>query len=385
MTARVLIHVQHLLGTGHVKRVAAVAYGLAEIGLDVEIMSGGVPLHGLDCGRARLFQLPPLRAADAAFRTLVDERGIAIDDAWKSRRREVSLQRFADVRPDVLITELFPFGRRMLEFELVPLLEAAHARRPRPLILCSLRDVLVRPREPAKIARALERARTLYDHILVHGDPELIDLPASYPAARELCDRLSYTGYVTARMTPESAQADGADEIIVSSGGGAVGARLLETAVDAQLHMSRGRRWRLLVGNDVPAEVKHRLRRAASADLIVEPARSDFPGLLRRCHASVSQAGYNTTMDILEARAPAVLVPFATGDETEQTARAAALAKRGWAELLPEDQLNPVSLAAAIGRAVARGRPDASALRRDGSGETARIVRDLLRERERAA
>jgi len=46
---------------------------------------------------------------------------------------------------------------------------------------------------------------------------------------------------------------------------------------------------------------------------------------------SVSQAGYNTILNILAARVPAVVVPFASERETEQAAlRAERLAARGF-------------------------------------------------------
>ncbi len=382
MTERVLIHVQHLLGTGHLRRAAALGAALAEVGFDVEIASGGPPIAGLDAGRSRLFQLPPLRTADASFKTLIDAAGNAVDDDWKRRRRDLLLSRFAAFRPDVLVTELFPFGRRVLEFELVPLLDAARTRRDRPLILCSLRDVLVAPRDIGKVETAIARARDWYDRILVHGDPALIDLPASYPAAQTIADRITYTGYVDSPPVPGAASDDGNDEIIVSAGGGAVGARLLETAVEAKAGgAGAGRIWRLLVGADTPAAIRHRLEAHRAPDLIVEPARRDFRTLLRRCHVSVSQAGYNTVMDLLETRARAVLVPFATGGETEQAQRAQALAAKGWALVMPADRLDAANLAAAIEQAGRAPAPDAAGLNRDGAAMTARLVRTLLSSR----
>lgn len=383
MPLRIMIHVQHLLGTGHFRRAAAIGRVLAENGHEVEMASGGPPLVHPGIGAARLFQLPPMRAADASFRLLVDERGQPIDAAWKARRRDLLLGRFAALRPDVLITELFPFGRRQLEFEILPLLEAARTLSPSPLILCSVRDVLVAPGDPAKIARALERARG-YDRILVHGDPALLDLPASYPAARELGDRLAYTGYIAAPSSAEPPGDDGRDEIIVSSGGGAVGARLLETAMAARSLTEPGRRWRLLLGADLPADARARLMASHGPGLIVEPARDDFAGLLQRCHVSVSQAGYNTVMDILQANTRAVLVPFAAGNETEQALRAASLAARSWATVVDEATLDPAGLATAITEAGRRGRPGATALRCNGAVETARLVEALHTERRAA-
>ena len=58
---RVLFYVQHLLGIGHLKRAALICRALAAAGLDTTLVSGGMPVPGLDIGGARLHQLPPLR------------------------------------------------------------------------------------------------------------------------------------------------------------------------------------------------------------------------------------------------------------------------------------------------------------------------------------
>lgn len=373
MTARILFHVQHLLGSGHLRRAAAISAALARRGFEVELLSGGMPVRDLDCGGARLVQLPPARAADETFKALLDAAGQPVDEAWRAARRDAVLARFETFRPAALITELFPLGRRVLRFELVPLLEAAHRRKDRPLILCSVRDVLASSSE-SKIADMVERASRFYDHVLVHGDPALLPLSASFPENR-IADRVVYTGYVTGNATPWPPGDDGRDEIIVSIGGGAVGARLLRAAVAARaISAQRHRTWRLLLGPNLPAHDHEDLIRGSGPGCVIEPARPDFPGLVARCHVSVSQAGYNTVMDVLTARARAVLVPFAAANETEQTVRAAALARRGWAVVAEEAGLTPERLASAIDRAAAMARPDSAALRRDGADETARLI-----------
>lgn len=380
MSARVLFHVQHLLGTGHLRRTAILAGALVRHGFQVEIVSGGPPIAGLDTGGAALTQLAPLRAADATFRVLVDEAGRPADDAFKTRRREHVLSRLHAVQPHAVVTELFPLGRRALSFELIPLIEAARAMVPRPLILASVRDVVAAKGDAAKTEEMIGRVRAWYDHVLVHGDPALLPLDASFPAAA-IADRLAYTGYVRAPAPAAEPSRDGQDEIVVSVGGGAVGAALLRTAVAAR-GMSRPlRRWRLLLGAGLPAEIRAELAAAADPLLAVEPARRDFVDLLKRCHVSVSQAGYNTVMDLLDAQARAVVIPFAGGGETEQTLRAAALARRGWAQVVTEAELTPAALAAAVARAGAGPRPDAGGLRRDGAAQTARFVRAWLSRR----
>ena len=87
--------------------------------------------------------------------------------------------------------------------------------------------------------------------------------------------------------------------------------------------------------------------------VIVEPARSDFTTLLSNATLSISQAGYNTTIETLCCADRAVLAPFASERETEQMDRAQALAARGMVAVVPPDTLSAQSLADAVGRALA--------------------------------
>ena len=387
MTHRVLIHVQHLLGTGHVRRAAAIGAALADAGMAVEILSGGSPVADLRLGRARLTQLPPISAADVTFQRLVDAEGKPIDDAFRAMRRELVMARLAELRPDAVITELYPFGRRAIAFELAPLVEAASALDPRPLVLCSLRDVLIAPPDPRKVDAALLRTYDLYDRVLVHGDPAFLPLEASYPAAAALGERIVYTGYVVAPPANPRQGGEGNDEIIVSIGGGAVGAALIGAAIQGRRHLieaghAAGRRtWRLLLGAKLSADAVRAASAAAQPGLIVEPARGDFPALLALAHVSVSQAGYNTVMDVLEAGVRAVLVPFAAEGESEQTQRAEALARRGWAQVVGEGGLTAERLAAAIAAASASPPPPKGAVMRDGAAATARLILTWLAAR----
>ncbi|MFH7191590.1 hypothetical protein ACHWGL_32355, partial [Klebsiella pneumoniae] len=80
-----------------------------------------------------------------AFARLLGVDGHAAGADLLAARRALLRQALAETAPDVVLTELFPFGRRALEAEFLDLVEAASERRPRPLILASIRDVLVAP------------------------------------------------------------------------------------------------------------------------------------------------------------------------------------------------------------------------------------------------
>lgn len=374
----VLMWVQHLLGVGHLRRASVLAGALAAEGLDVTLVSGGMPVDDLGLDGVRFEQLPPLRAADASFSGLADERGISPDDALLACRRDRLLRLVAEQAPGVLITEMFPFGRRAFTFELLPLLRAAHDIRPKPAVLASVRDILTAKNKPERYAEMAVRALRWYRRILVHGDPTLVPFEASFPEARRITHLIRYTGYITDKR-PISGAHSADNKVIVSAGGGAVGARLLETALAARpLTGLAHYPWQLLAGANLDAETFERLRASAPDGVTVEHARPDFPALLGAAAVSVSQAGYNTVMDLVKTRARAVLVPFVGEGETEQSLRAERLAEHGWAQIVEERSLSPERLAAAIDAAWRMPEGHRPAIDLCGAQKSARLVADLL-------
>ncbi len=380
MTYRALFHVQHLLGIGHVMRVAQVARETAVQGLDVTVLSGGGRL-GLDWGGAKVKELPVARARDGGFKVLVDADGRPLDAAFHERRRRLVLEAFETTQPDVVLIESYPFGRRAFRAELDTLIAAAQARRPRAPVLVSIRDILVAKNDPERYLEIARRIRRDVDAVLVHGDPQLVRLEASFPAAAEIADRLRYTGYVAEPRDPGATEdADiGRDEVVVSAGGGAVGLPLLRAALQArQLTSLQDRTWRLITGPNLPQADYAALCRDLSTGVIVERFRSDFQNLLRNCHLSLSQAGYNTVLDVLRARARAVVVPFAEGGETEQALRARILAERGLVQVVDARVLGRPEgasvLARAMERALAAPKPVLGPLALDGARRAAELV-----------
>lgn len=388
MTGSVLLYVQHLLGIGHLRRSLRISEALVREGIRVTLISGGEPLSSLACISAEsIIQLPPVRALDAGFKMLVDELGRPINDELRTARRSALLAAFANQQPDALLIEAFPFARRAFRFELDGLIEAARARRPRTFLLCSLRDIVVSPEDPGRRREIVDRVRDDFDFVLVHGDPAFIPLEDSFPLASEIWDKLIYTGYVAeAHETGDTVTSDeiaGADEVVVSAGGGAVGGALLRTAIETRRQgCLTNLRWRLLAGPNLPEPEFAALATALPEGVVLERYRPDFPQILRHCRVSVSQAGYNTVVDVLAARAAAVVVPFASGRETEQSLRAERLAGRGVLELVPENQLSPERLASAIDRAIS-ARPAPIAIDTGGARRSARLIADMIRSPDR--
>ncbi len=375
MSARVFFYVQHLLGIGHLRRATLIARAMRHVGLEVDFISGGAPVADLDLAGARFLQLPSAVSADSGFSNLLDGAGRPIDDSWRARRRQILLDAFATAGADLLLIEMFPFGRRAFAFELLPLIDAARAKGAP--VAVSLRDILVAKGDGTRVRAIVQLVRERIDRVLVHGDPTLLRLEASFPAASGIADKLVYTGYVV-ESRPKLEDAIENDEILVSAGGGAVGGPLLEAALAARPATRAALLpWRLIAGPNLPESEVAGLARRLPAGVTFERFRDDFPALLRRCRLSVSQAGYNTVMDILAAGARALLIPFAEASESEQTARARLLAARGLVGLL-EPPAEPQRLARAIDAALERPRPMVSGIDLGGAGASAGQILALL-------
>lgn len=391
MSRSVFFYVQHLLGIGHLKRATTLANALAAAGLEVTFASGGPAVPGIAPKGVRLVQLPAASAADLSFRDLVDESGRAVDEAWKERRAAALMDAWRKANADVLLIELFPFGRRQMRFELLPLLEAALVATPRPVIVSSVRDILGGGRkEPKKQDEMLANFEKYFDHVLVHSDPKLVTFDRTFRHAHRLGDRLHYTGFVSDRLAASSRgdTVAGAGEVIASAGGGAVGMPLLRAAIRARkLTRLRDGKWRVIAGincSDPDCEELVNLAKAEAGNgIVVERFRPDFPVLIANCELSISQAGYNTLMDILQSGARAVVVPFAEGGETEQGQRAQLFAERGAVEMVAEAGLTPSALAAAVDRAARRPRSPGAVADLDGAARSAALVAALVADRAR--
>ena len=112
--------------------------------------------------------------------------------------------------------------------------------------------------------------------------------------------------------------------------------------------------------------------------VVVEPARTDFRELLRRCQCSVSLCGYNTVVDLLQSGTPGVFIPFDEGGETEQTLRAQSLARLSSYSVIESSLLTPERLAESVHEVCDAGRFEPSSNGFDGAAESVHIVENLV-------
>lgn len=376
----ILFYCQHSLGMGHLVRSMALAAGLGER-FRVVFLNGGPLPQGVSLpGGMEVIKLPPL-GLDADGQLVSRDRTHTLEDAREIRRKMI-LDAFHSLRPQIVIIELFPFGRKKFADELLPMLEEARTTAsPRPLVVCSLRDILVGQRSDQQRhdERAVACANHYFDAILVHSDPAFARLQESFHACAKLTTPIHYTGYVCLKRDRKS-DVIRQKRVIVSAGGGLVGCPLFQIAIEAHaLLRDENVEMKVIAGPFLPEESWQSLLAAAQGRKGVQLLRSvpDLCEEMRAAAASVSQCGYNTSLDILQSGVPGLVVPFAAGLEDEQMQRAARLEQLGAVRLLDQREMTPQRLADEL-RALLSFKPQRATLDLNGVRNSAGILEKLI-------
>jgi predicted glycosyltransferase/broad specificity phosphatase PhoE len=384
MRPALLFYCHHSLGLGHLVRSLTLAEELATRFRVVFLSGGTAPEgHAWPAG-VEVVELPPLEVRQD--RELASPLGADVETTF-AERRSLVVRTFDDVAPSVLLVELFPFGRRRLATEIVPLLDrAARLGRHRPVVATSVRDILVRGRssQQARDNAAAALAERHLDAVLVHGDPTFAAFEEFFRPNVRWTVPVHHTGFVS----PADSAVDtcGARErrVVVTVGGGRVGEYLARAAIAAQQELhADGFEMRVMAGPLAPEDTWQRLSRDAAGVPGLELRRhvDDLVPELCRAAVSISQCGYNTSLDLVRARVPALVVPFVAPKEDEQVERARRLERLGLARLLHPDLADPSRLAAEV-RGLAGTVPARPALNLAGARRSTEILAELAERRE---
>ncbi len=289
---------------------------------------------------------------------------LAVDDAFslsevKEIRKNRLLEIFDQFQPDVLIVELFPFGRRRFSFELIPLLERAKSNESSTKVVSSLRDIVVA--KPDKQAKHEEKVCNLineyFDMLLVHGDPQLVPLEETFSRVHDLKCQVYYTGYVVQEPPINPVLADEDQEIIssdkplilVSVGGGRFGHELLECVVKTAPFLEKAlpHNIQVFTGPFIPDSKFNELQAMAihSKNINIRRYTPYLLSYMKKADLSINMSGYNTTMNVLTTGVRAMILPFTGNQDREQSIRAEKLSNLGIVKFINPHDLQPDSLA----------------------------------------
>jgi predicted glycosyltransferase len=347
---RSILFCNEMLGLGHLRLSLVLAQALVASDDDTALIVTGSPAFGGMRLPERVDVLKlPTAAVDASSSwsatALQPTTGLGLDGAEiAALRADLCLTAVERIRPDVIVVDYRPLGRRD---DLRPALERARANGHCRVAL-GLWEVDDAP----------QRVRELWTSELVEAVAQLYDLALVYgPFADDdvRVERLRAAGipvHETGRIAPAPAEHGPSDltdgYLLATAGGGADGFSVLDTLVAAIRARPLGLPTVIVSGPMMPARDVARLREGAQGlDVTVHEFRADMPAVLAGARAVVSMAGYCTVAEVLASGKPALLVPRAFPRE-EQLNRARRLAAEGGVGVLAPDELDPSAMRTAL-------------------------------------
>jgi predicted glycosyltransferase len=269
--------------------------------------------------------------------------------------------------PDLMIVDKRPGG---VDGELLPALRRLReARHPTRLVL-GVRDILD---APERTLRSFANSRTFdtilehYDEVWIYGEQSIFDAVEQYAFPDAVARITHFCGYLK-RSSAVSPRTDGTPHVLVTTGGGGDGSRMIEMYLQGLSDLPPGfdLRTTVVLGPEMPvgrrAALLERFGQLAERGVTFLEFEPDLPLLLSQSDVVVSMAGYNTICELLLFGRRAVLIPRAEPVQ-EQLIRARLFAARGYFDMVEPDELTPELLMSKVLTALQSSPPS-----RNGTG-----------------
>ncbi len=430
-------------GAGHMQVIAQMAKELGAKGFEVTVVTSSMDVgKTFDYGDAKVLELPQIKVTPAptnqepftfsthqgqfhaesmdAFMaylselqttgqaqhgteepTLIHAHSANDSGDWRTglgdylaERQKILRNYLRREKPDVVVTEFWPIGRTNSNVEMVPLMGYIHHSQQRPLVFSIERDVLFT--QPFKKlgadgtdARAYHTNQYV-DAVIVRGDDKFIKLGDTFPPMSQITKPVYYAGYFAKPLPPRQPMPDDEREVLVSAGGGfrAQDMQLYTAAINArELTTLKDRTWRLLITPNCSDALFDEIKETAAkkgSGIIVERNRPDFKQRLANAALSISQGGYNTTLEAASCETPAIIVPAldSANGENEQVYRSQRFEEKGLLSTVSqEDANNPTLFAEKINQVLARPKSAQMSVQLDGAKCAAEFIDQQVCER----
>jgi predicted glycosyltransferase len=361
---RVLVYSHDTYGLGNIRRMLAVVEHLVGLNPDMTalVVSGSPMVQAFRLSpRIDYIKIPCLsRGEEGRYAPKYLDLPY---DRMMHLRADLILNATLNFEPDLLLVDKKPLG---LQNELAPALQVIKRRIKRPKTVLVLREVFDSPQRTKSIWEKNgyhDAIDDFYDRVLVLGQREIFDTAAEYAFPESTRTRLRYCGYLGKRnrvRPPAAVRAELGltDEklVVVTVGGGADGAHVLETVRRAFPDATAlpGARVLICMGAELGSEARVALESfaAGKAHVSLLDFTNDMMSYMNAADLVVSMAGYNTVTEIMGLDRPGILIPR-TEPVQEQWIRATRLEKHGRFMTIHPDQLTPALLARTVALALA--------------------------------
>ena len=358
---RIAIYSQDGFGLGHMQRTCSIAWEIYRLREEASILTFS------DSQLGQFFPISP-------HHDYIKLPSIAKDSPgnWKATHLSMSFPEILHLRkqlishvilnyaPDIFLVDHMPHGAMG---ELLPALEAIKHSRIHTQVVLGLRDILDSPEVTInrwRVEGAYDVIERYYARILVFGMQDVYNVAEKYQIPQSDAKKVFYCGYVTNLATASNAelvrarylanQSIDARLIVVMAGGGTDAYPMMSTLIDALPKVLEDQQCVLAVvtGPFMPAELIADLNhRAAQLPIYMMESVNDSLSYISAADLVISMAGYNTSVEILRMKTPAILIPRA-GPSAEQRTRAKLFSDRHWVDMIDPDELTPENLAQRI-------------------------------------
>jgi predicted glycosyltransferase len=358
---RIAIYSQDGFGLGHMQRTCSIAWEIYRLRPEASILTFS------DSQLGQFFPISPHHdyiklpsiAKDSPGNWQATHLSMSFPEILHLRKQLIS-NVLLNYTPDIFLVDHMPHGAMG---ELLPALEAIKHSRIHTQVVLGLRDILDSPEVTVnrwKIEGAYEVIERYYARILVFGMQDVYDVIEKYQLPEGDARKVFYCGYVTNLANASDAQnirarylADKSNNtklIVVMAGGGADAYSMMSMLIDALPKVLEDQPCILAVitGPFMPAELIGDLsRRATQLPIQMMESVNDSLSYISAADLVIAMAGYNTSVEILRMKKPAILIPRA-GPSAEQRTRASLFADKHWVDMIDPDELTPDNLAQQI-------------------------------------
>ena len=392
---KLLFYCQHILGMGHLVRSMEIVRGLMQ-DFQICFINGGQVIKEFQIPDGiEVVNLPAIKT-DSEFRQLQTvDTSLSLAEVQEIRKNKL-LQLADEFGPDVLMIELFPFGRGKFSFELIPLLEKLRAKEKPVKIVSSLRDIVVTKTNRAKYEeKVCRRMNQYFDMLLIHGDPNFVALDESFSRVKDIQCQVKYTGYVVQKLQVNPQLTNEEREIIdskrplilVSVGGGRFGHELIDCVIEsaAILEQAIPHKIQIFTGPFAPEDKLLTWQKLTENknNIRVSSYTRNLLTYMQKADLSISMSGYNTTLNVMTTGVRAMILPFTGNDDQEQRIRASKLDNLGAVKMLEPSDLQPEIFSSKVIDYLAV-KPNEIKFDFNGVGNTAALTKNLVLARKAA-
>lgn len=377
---KILFYFTHKESLGHTTRILNIIQSIKNIYnkyVDIYVFQGGKLQSYLHTPKGiSWFDLPYPYYSKLNFKKGSSHYFVPL---YSRIRANYMLSKIKEIKPNIFITEFFPFGREENRFELLPVLKYLKDRGSK--IFASIGyPYLVQDN-----IKILSFYSKFYDYFMIHT-PKDLEFPYLYknitnPILKSiykkvfnlLSDKIIYTGYILPLELEENKNKNYLIDklktqkkklVFVSRGGGVIYPKIIINSIIAKKYLSEDFIFLIIAG---PSSSKRELKlfkdlikESKSKNITLFKYVSNFLYLLRESDISISMAGYNTSVQLLYFRKKSIVIPSSVDPEiaigycSEQLSRAQILKKYLNSDILDYNSMTAKDISNAIERKISQ-------------------------------